>query len=129
MTKKKFFEIARTGIDPATITIYADPFPMKYKFIVSITWCGLFGDRLHGTNSKENSEKMQAKYNRWLAEFQKKHLNDLAKKCAFCGKPRHDDMFFCKMQNLRWCLTCFKEVGGCDTCSCKSCKVGEAHNA
>jgi hypothetical protein len=72
MTKKRFFEVARTGLEPAAITIYADPFPMKYKFIVSISWCnGLFGERLHGTNSKENSEKMQAKFSRWLAEYKK----------------------------------------------------------
>jgi len=46
--------------------------------------------------------------------------------CAFCGKPRHDDMFVCETQSLRYCRTCFKEVGGCDTCNCKGCESKEA---
>jgi len=71
MTKKTFYRELTFRLEPATITVLDDSCWGNFKFIISLSWCnGLFIRDIYRTNCRDKLEKAEAKYNRWLAEFQ-----------------------------------------------------------
>jgi hypothetical protein len=72
MTKKRFFEEAGRYKEPAKITIMDDSAFGNYKFVMSLDWCnGLFIRDIYRTNRIDKLRKIEAKFNRWLAEYKK----------------------------------------------------------